>query len=97
LIRVLVTITTRKNICLCYRLFWHNLMSFWLFDRWFIIVYSRFLFLMNSVRFIVNVMAFFNLMVIMIILVIYTFFKMLMLLILFLWLFDLYIFSAGNS
>jgi len=76
LIRVLVTITVRKticlgkNICLCYRLFWHNLMSFWLFDRWFIIVYSRLLFLMNSLRFIVNVMAFFNLIVIVIILVI---------------------------
>ena len=76
MIKVLVTITMRKiicmgkNICLCYRLFRHNLMSFWLFDSWFIIVYSRLLFLMNSLRFIVDVMAFFNLIVIVIIFVI---------------------------
>lgn len=69
MIRVLVTIPVRKIICLgkiiClyYRLFTHKLMSFWLFDSCFIIVYSRFLLLMNSMRFILDVMFVFNMMV----------------------------------
>ena len=56
-------------ICLCLRLFRYKLMSTWLFDRWFITLYSRFWFLKNSMRNIIDVMDVFNLMVLVIFLV----------------------------